>query len=98
MSKTNRRTLQYPGRNKRGCTYGKQLFVCCSRKEEFDMPTWMIFIGAEAITVIITVIWILCFMRGGDKEDEYDRRLKELTAITEARRTKTYAEREEHAE
>ena len=30
------------------------------------MPTWMIFIGAEAIAVIITIIWILCFMRGGD--------------------------------
>ena len=62
------------------------------------MPTWMIYIGAEAIAVIITIIWILCFMRGGDKEDEYDRRLKELTEITEARRTKTYAKREETAE
>ena len=62
------------------------------------MPTWMIFIGAEAIAVIITIIWILCFMRGGDKEDEYDRRLKELTEITEARRAKTYAKREETAE
>ncbi len=59
------------------------------------MPTWMIFIGAEAIAVIITIIWIFCFMRGGDKEDEYDRRLKELTEITEAKRTQKYAERAE---
>lgn len=62
------------------------------------MPTWMVFIGAEAIAVIITVIWILCFMRGGDKEDEYDRRLKELTEITESRRAQKYAERAENAE
>lgn len=52
------------------------------------MPTWMVFIGLEAIMVIITIIYILHFMKDGDKEDEYDRRLEELSKITAERRAR----------
>lgn len=42
------------------------------------MPTWVFFLGVEAVTIVICVVATVIWMNRGGEEDAYDCRLKEL--------------------
>ena len=45
------------------------------------MPTWVFFMGITVLTMVLcVVITILWLGKNSDKEDDLDRRLKELAA------------------
>lgn len=58
-------------------------------KGEHTMPTWIFFMGLEAIVVIACVAATVGWMNHGDERDAYDIRLDELAALSAKKHSDT---------
>lgn len=57
------------------------------------MATWAIMLGTEVVFMAISIIAVVIWMnRNGGKEDELDRRLEELAAISKSIEAKNTTE------
>ena len=53
------------------------------------MPTWLFFVGLTVLTMVICVIVTVLYLgKGGNEEDDFDRRLEELAQQNAERRAK----------
>lgn len=53
------------------------------------MPTWLFFVGLTVLTMVICVIVTVLYLgKGGNEEDDLDRRLEELAQQNAERRAK----------